>query len=259
MSSSAKRALKILAAVGSSGRSMGVTEIARAVGTAPGTAFRGLDALQRSGLLARHPSAPRYVLGPTTAGLKQSLLSLFRIRDVCLPYLRQLSSATGETSSLHVRIGWYVARIATSPGVAEVTSGAILSGAERLSTDYAGRAILAHLGKAEIGRYLAWLSTHGVRLPAGFERELAAIRARGFAQGGNGRESGLSFPIRKLDQAFASIATEGYGLAPGTAKTAPVPEWREIARAIEAVVRANPALSNQPFQHIDPDVIVLPS
>ena len=256
MSSSAKRALKILAAVGTSGRSMGVTEIARAVGTAPGTAFRGLDALQRAGLLARHPSAPRYVLGPAALGLRQTLLSQFRIRDVCLPYLRQLASATGETSSLHVRIGWYAARIATSPGAGEVTSGAILRGAERLSADFVGRAILAHLEKSEIGRHLGWLSANGVKSPAGLERELAAIRGRGFAQGSHGRESGLAFPIRKLDQAFASVAIEGSGFA---SKMALIPECEEVARAIEAVVRANPALSHQPFEQIDPDVIVLPS
>ena len=133
-----------------------------------------------------------------------------------------------------------------------------LSGAAPLSADCAGRAILAHLGKVEIGRHLAWLSARGVKLPAGLERELAAIRARGFAHGSNGRESGLAFPIRKLDQAFASVAIEGSGYA-AAAKAAPIPEWEEIARAIEAVVRANPALGNQPFRHIDPDVIVLPS
>src|SRR5215510_15063041 len=100
MSSSAKRALKLLAAVGESGRPMGVTEIARTLGIAPGTAFRGLDALQSASLLSRDPSAPRFILGPAALGLRQTLLSLFRIRDVCVPYLRQLSSKSGETSSL---------------------------------------------------------------------------------------------------------------------------------------------------------------
>ncbi len=258
MSSSAKRALKILAAVGHSGRAMGVTEIARALGVAPGTAFRGLDALQRANLLARHPALPRYVLGPSALGLRQSLLSLFPIRDVCLPYLRQLASASGETSSLHVRIGWYAARIATAPGAAEMTSGASLSGAVCLSADFAGRTILAHLGKAEIGRHLAWLSSRGLAAPAGLESELAVIRARGFARG-SGQEGGVAFPIRKSDQAFAAIAIDGSGPGASSAKTGPRPEWQGIARAIEAVVRANPALCYQPFEHFDPDVIVLPS
>src|SRR5215510_15291327 len=106
MSSSAKRALKLLAAVGETGRPMGVTEIARSLGIAPGTAFRGLDALQSAGLLARQPLSSGFVLGPATLGLRHSLLSLFRIRDVCLPYLHQLASASGDASALHVRIGW---------------------------------------------------------------------------------------------------------------------------------------------------------
>ena len=257
MSSSARRALKILAAVGDSGRPLGVTEIARALGIAPGTAFRGLDALQRANLLARQPSAPRYGLGPAALGLRQSLLSLFRIRELCLPYLRQLSSASGETSSLHVRIGWYAARIATAPGTAEVTSGASLSGAQLLSADVPGRAILAHLGRSQVARHLAWATARGIVIQAGLERELAAIRARGFAHGSS--LGAMAFPIRKADQAFAAVAIEGSGVAGTASKNDPVPEWRETARAIERLVRANPALSHQPFEHFDPDEVILPS
>ena len=255
MSSSARRALKILATVGDSGRSMGVTEIARTLGIGPGTAFRGLDALQGAGLLSRDRSAPRYALGPAAFGLRQSLLSLFRIRDVCLPYLHQLASVSGEASSLHVRIGWYAARIASAPGTAEVTSGAILSGAQPLSACVAGRAILAHLGRNPVERYRAWASARGIVISAGLERELAAIRARGFASGSVPDLGGMAFPIRKPDQAFAAVAIEGSGVAGASS----LPEWRDIARAIEALVRANPDLARQPFEHIDPDAIALPS
>jgi DNA-binding IclR family transcriptional regulator len=259
MSSSARRALKILAAVGDSGRPMGVTEIARTLGIAPGTAFRGLDALQAANLLARHPSAPRYVLGPAALGLRQSLLSLFRIRDVCLPYLRQLASMSGETCSLHVRIAWYSARIATAPGMAEVTSGAILSGAEPLSANVAGRAILAHLERNQIARHLTWATRRGMAIPEGFERELAAIRARGFAHGSSLEAGVMAFPIRKAEQALAAVAIEGSAIAGSSARNHPIPEWREIARAIETLVRANPALSHQPFGHFVPDDVVVTS
>ena len=253
MSSSAARALRILAAVGDSGRPMGVTEIARAIGTAPGTAFRGLDALQRAGLLVRHASAPRYGLGPAALGLRQTLLALFPIRDVCLPYLRQLASASGEATSLHVRIGWYSARIATAPGTAEVTSAASLGAAQSLSADAAGRAILAFLERNQAAQQFAWASARGIAVPAALERDLAAIRARGYAQGRG--EGGVAFPICLRDQAFASVAVEGSG----PLEAAPLREWGEIAHAIQAVVSANPAFARQPFQHLDPDEIVLPS
>jgi len=259
MSSSARRALKILAAVGDSGRPMGVTEIARALGIAPGTAFRGLDALQNAGLLTRHPAAQRFVLGPAALGLRQSLLAQFRIRDVCLPYLRQLASASGETCSLHVRIGWYAARIATAPGMAEVTNGASLEGAQPLAAEPSGNAILAHLGRNQIARCLSWATARGIVIPAGIERDLAAIRARGFASGSATDSAAIAFPIGKSDQAFASIAIEGSGFAGTPANTGRIPEGREIAAAIEALVRANPDLCRQPFEHFEPDAVLLPS
>jgi DNA-binding IclR family transcriptional regulator len=258
MSSSAARALRILAAVGESGRPMGVTEIARALGVAPGTAFRGLDALQRAQLLTRHPGGARYVLGVAAFGLRQSLLAQFRIRDVSLPHLRQLASGSGETCSLYVRIGWYAVRIATAPGTAEVTSGAMPNGVQLLSSDFAGRAILAFLGRSWSARHRAWATARGIASPAALEHDLAAIRARGFAQSA-APEGGVSFPILVLDQAFGSVAIEGSGLAAAASQPGRHPEGAEIARAIEAVLRANPALAHQPFEHLDPDEITLPS
>jgi DNA-binding IclR family transcriptional regulator len=237
---------------------MGVTEIARALGVAPGTAFRGLDALQRAHLLARHPSAPRYVPGPTAFGLRHSLLAQFRIRDVALPYLRQLASASGETCSLHVRIGWYAARIATAPGTAEMTSGAMLNGTELLSAGFAGRAILAFLDRNQAAQHRAWTAARGIVNPQALEPDLAAIRTRLFAQR-SGPEGGVAFPIRMQNQAFASVAIEGAGFASAAPKPGRRPDGAEIARAIEAVVRANPALCYQPFEHLDLDEIILPS
>jgi DNA-binding IclR family transcriptional regulator len=259
MSSSARRALKILAAVGESGRPMGVTEIARTLGIAPGTAFRGLDALQNAGLLARQPSASRFVLGPATLGLRQSLLSLFRIRDVCLPYLRQLASASGETSALHVRIGWYAARVAVVPGTAEMTSGAVLKGAQLLSAEAAGQAILAYLPRNQVARFLNWTSTRGIVIPGGLERGLADLRSRGFAAESGPDLGVLAVPIRKSDQAFASITVERMGFSDAAEANDRIAEVRAIATALEALVRANPELCRQPFEHIEPDDFVLPS
>ena len=245
----------LLPRIGDAGRPMGVTEIARTLAIAPGTAFRGLDALQGAGLLTRDPRAPRYVLGPAAHGFRQTLLSLFRIRDLCLPYLRQLASSSGETTSLHVRIGWYAARIAVASGTAEVTSAAALSGAQPLAAHVAGRAILAHLGRDQIARHVAWARTRGIVISPRLERELGVIRARGFAQGSTPETVGLAFPIRKSDQAFAAIASEGSG-DPGDP---PTDEWRTVVHAIEALVRANPGLADQPFAHFEPDEVLVPS
>jgi DNA-binding IclR family transcriptional regulator len=255
MSSSAKRALKILAAVGESGRPMGVTEIARTLHIAPGTAFRGLDALSRAHLLARDPRAPRYGVGPAALGLRQSLLAQFRLRDVAMPYLRQLASASGETCALYVRIGWYAACVATAPGSAEMTSGATFSGLQPLSTHVAGRAILAHITRNQIAHFRAWATARRIVIAKTGERDLAAIRAQGFARALPPESGALAVPILKSDQAFAAVLSEGEGAGANQ----PGPKGQEIAEEIAALVRANPALAHQPFDQFDPDDVVLPS
>ena len=71
MSSSAKRALKIVEVLSGADRPLGVTEIARALALPPGTVFRGLDALLRAGLVARYQASSRYVPGPLAERLRQ--------------------------------------------------------------------------------------------------------------------------------------------------------------------------------------------
>jgi DNA-binding IclR family transcriptional regulator len=145
MSSSATRALRILETVGAAERPLGPTEIGQALGIAAGTAFRGLDALERAGFLARFQASPKFVLGKSVAALRQNLLARFPIRDVTAPYLRQLAFASGETASLTVRLGWYGLRIATAPGTNEVTSAPPLGAVRPLAEGLSGRAILAHV------------------------------------------------------------------------------------------------------------------
>src|SRR5262249_57913292 len=104
MMSSAGRALRILERVGAAERPLGRPETGQALGIPAGTAFRGLDALERAGYLARFQASPKFVLGKSVAALRQSLLARFPIRDVTAPYLRQLAFASGETCSLTVRL-----------------------------------------------------------------------------------------------------------------------------------------------------------
>jgi IclR family acetate operon transcriptional repressor len=259
MSSSARRTLQILAAVGDSARPLGVTEIARAIGVAPGTAFRGVDALHRAGFLARHAASPRYALGAQALAARQTLLSLFPIREVCLPYLRQLASASGEATSLHVRVGWYAVRIATAPGASDVTMGASQSAVQPLGAECAGRTVLAHFSSNEIRRYLAWAKARRLDPSGDVEPALARIRADRFASSPQDGPSGIALPIRKSNQAFAAISSDA-SLAHGRPSERRAPaKLSEVVRALENLIRTKPALGDQPFQHIDPEEIVLPS
>lgn len=263
MSGSARRALRILEAVGRSDRPLGVTEIGRRLDIATGTAFRGLDALERSGYLARYQASSRYVLGPTVGRLRQSVFARFPIRKICLPYLRQLAVASGETASLTVPIGWYALRIAAAPGSNEVNNSPALGDMRALAASSAGKTILAFQPGQGTADYVAWAQKQAATaaLHDGLETELQVIRKRGFhveeTAFASGRAS-LALPLRHSDRAIAAIAIEGPVLnLDHQGLHDDLNRWIEIVRMIEALARARPALFENPFGHMEADSIVL--
>ncbi len=261
MSSSAKRALRILEFVSDSDHPLGVTEIARSLSLAPATVFRSLDALGRADLVSRYQSSSRYVLGVAADRLCQSLVARFRIRELSLPYLRQLASVSGESTSLHARLGWYSVRIASAPGTAEVTNAPPVGDARALSDTYAGKAILAFMPHAEIALYRAWAAAHDIAWPERSDRELRSVRKSGFAVGATEfGETGrpMAFPVRARDVAIAALTIDGPVLE-GTfdPSSGPYSGWREIVTQLEYLAHAQPALFENPFAHIDPDTILM--
>jgi len=262
MSSSAARALRILDAVGLAERPLGATEVGRALGVPAGTAFRGLDALERGGYLARFQSAAKFVLGKEIAALRQALLARFPIREVAAPYLRQLAFASGETAALTVRLGWHGVRIAAAPGTNEVTSAP--AGALRpLGDTAAGRALLAFLAPDAVTAYAAWARRRAApRSDARpLARALAQLHQRGFAVEetafARGRAA-LAFPVRGAAAAVAAIAIEGPVVDLARPQSHEhLPHWREIVQSLERLAQTRPELFAGPFDHLDPGDIVL--
>lgn len=257
MSSSAKRALRILSLLGRADRPLGVTEIARELALPPGTVFRSLDALSRADLISHYRSSSRYMLGPAAERLRRNLIARFRLREVCLPYLRQLASMSGETASLHVRLGWYAVRICSAPGTAEVMNSPPLGEAHVLGKTYAGKAILAFLPKVEIALYRAWMAKHFG--PADKAVALREIVANGYACGepDTAHAGPIAFPIRAGDRALAALAVEGPVAMRAGLKASGLSAWREIVANIEAHARTQPALFENPLGHIGADSILL--
>jgi DNA-binding IclR family transcriptional regulator len=261
MSSSAKRALRILEFVSDTDQPIGVTEIARSLSLAPATVFRSLDALSRADLVSRYQSSSRYVLGAAADRLCQSLVARFRIRELSLPYLRQLASASGESTSLHVRLGWYSVRIASVPGMAEVTNAPPVGDTRALGDTYAGMAILAFLPNSEILRYRARAEEHDFGWSGKEEQELRSAKKNGVALGkAEFGEAGMpaAFPIRVRKCAVAALTIDGPVLdGLPDPKSRPFSDWLQIVTHLESLAHMQPALFENPFAHIDPDTILL--
>ncbi len=263
MSNSTRRALRVLETIGGASAPIGVTEIARRLGIAAGTVFRSLDALERSDYIARHQASSRYVIGSMVSRLRQSVLASYAVRDIALPYLRQLAFASGETTSLCVRLGWYALRIAAAPGTNDVTSSPPLGETRPLGAGAAGNAILAFLPAPAVARYRDWAERQEL-VPGGApDGDLATIRERGYALEATpfaaGRAS-LALPVRGASGVIAAIAIEGPVLALDTPESHPdLRRWIEIVATLENIACRRPELFGDPYAHLDPDDIVIAS
>jgi len=195
--------------------------------------------------------------------LRHSVFARFPIREICLPYLRQLAFASGETTSLTVPVGWYGLRLAAAPGTNEITTSASLGEVRALAAaGAAGKAILAFQPATDAERHAAWAKRKAARAPLQtLDAEFAAIRRRGYAfektAFAAGRAS-VAFPVRQGERAIAAIAIEGPVVdLDGLASDGELARLSGIVRTIEALARARPALFANPFDHIEADTIML--
>lgn len=234
MSSSAARALRVLDEIAASDRPLGLSEIARALSLPAGTVFRSLDALSRAGLVARYRESSRYVTGPVAEQLHRSVIARFPMREVCLPYLRQLASISGEAVSLHVPAGWYAVRICSVPGTGEVMTSGARGAAGPLHESPAGQAILAGLPKSGLAAYRKWSKS-----APGHPR-----------RSGKGREETV-FPVRADQRVIAAISID----APFTPSGEQLSACRNVIANVEALALAQPALFAGPFSHLSADAI----
>jgi DNA-binding IclR family transcriptional regulator len=255
MSSSARRALKVLEQIGAADRPLGVTDLARRLSLAPGTVFRSLDALVRSSYAERYQASARYVLGPAAKGLRQTVFMQFALRDVALPYLRQLASATGESASLIVPLGWYGLRIATARGTNEITNIPALGPIGPLARSYAARPLLAFAPESELVRYRTWEKRVLQLSPVPqLARALQQIRESGFAREDASARTALALPLLHDGVALATLALEGPVSDDGE-----LAALRDAVAAIARIVASRPSAFAHPFAHLDPDGIVLQS
>lgn len=252
MSSSAARALRVLDEIAGSGRPLGVTEIARALSLPPGTVFRSLDALSRAGLVERYRASSSYVPGPAAEQLRRSAVARFPAREVCLPYLRQIASISGETVSLHLKIGWYAVRICSVPGTGDVMLAQPLGEAHPLHQSPAGQVILAGIPKPEYAAYRNWVCSN-LPLGEGPTREARWGRGQG-SRAPRSRKSEpqqLAFPIRAQARVIATITIDGLAALTGDQQTS----CRHVMANIESLAAAQPGLFAGPFSHLDPQAI----
>src|SRR5260370_39359003 len=100
------RAVKILdCCVGARGN-LGITELSKQTRLSKSTVHHFVTTLVETGLLASDGASRRYRLGPKLAQLGNAFIQSTDLRDLALRAPTELRDLTGETGSLHMKIGY---------------------------------------------------------------------------------------------------------------------------------------------------------
>lgn len=193
---SVDNALKVLLLLGERSQ-LRLTEVAEYLGVASSTAHRLLAMLQYRGFVRQDAPSKAYLPGTALTGVAFSILQRFDIREVLRPLLERLNRELAETVHVGVLDGSTVRFIDAleSPQAVRVASrlGQTLS-AHCTST---GKAMLARLPNEQLRRLypneaLDGLTANSIRNRGELERELDAIRRRGFATSSEESEEGVT-------------------------------------------------------------------
>lgn len=155
MSQVASRALQLLELVSRSDSPPSLMELVTETGLDKSTAARLLSFLEERSLVTRDAATKRYGVGPRLLGLAASAMRRADLRQLAEPALVALRDETGETVSLHLRVG--DERICVAGAESRNAVRRVLSVGESVPIwiGPAGKTILAFLPGDEIEAVLA--------------------------------------------------------------------------------------------------------
>ncbi|HEX9710955.1 MAG TPA: IclR family transcriptional regulator [Actinomycetota bacterium] len=164
---------------------LGVTEIAQALGLSKAVVYRILSSFRAKGFIELEEPSRRYALGPRALHVGLAYLNRADIRELARPVLERLSRETNETATLSLRTGStrvYVDQVTPDRDIKMVVQ---LGLQVPLHAGGSSKAFLAFLPDDEREEYLArplekltGKTITGIRA---LRKELSDIRERGWA------------------------------------------------------------------------------
>lgn len=232
-----ERALDVLRLfIDSDSPTLGVTEIAQALGLSKAVVYRVLSACRAKDFVEIEEETHRYRLGVTSMNLGLAYLGRLEVRSTAHEAMRRIVKATNETATLSVRIGWsrvYVDQVVPNRDVKMMVQ---LGRPFPLHTGASSKALLAFLPAAEREEYLqehelVRLTPLTITDPAALRRELDAIRIKGYA-----------VSLGERDASAGSVAAPVFdregGLAAVISVSGPVERFRAESEQAASVLLA---------------------
>jgi DNA-binding IclR family transcriptional regulator len=183
---SLERGLRVIEATAAVGGAATLAEIARKTALPRSTAHHLLRALVDCGYLIQDGQARAYKLAPKLFRLTGRTWTKEQLADLAMPFLAELSRRTGEGTSLAILRDGVVTIVAKCDPAGPVRVVQEVGATRPLHCTAVGKALAAWLPAGELAgllgrRGLRRMTAKTLTTPAAFRRELARIRATGFA------------------------------------------------------------------------------
>lgn len=193
---SVDRALVILEYLGTQTKEVGVRELGQAIGLSKSSVHRILQTLRARGFVKWNPDNARYSLGMRAFEVGCGILRSMEAHAVAKPHLEQLVNSLGETAFLGVIDDAELVYIDKLDGRRSVRMFADIGARRPLHSTAIGKALLAHLDRAELDRILAAkplarLTKNTITDTETLRTELEKIRRQGYAEDNEETEEGL--------------------------------------------------------------------
>lgn len=245
------RGLDVIQAFDQENPEMTLSEIAARTGFSPATARRSLITLQDLGYVGMH--GKRYMLCAKVLSLGAAFASSMNLKDVADSFLRDVSRAFQETSSLAVREGTDALYVAHVPIDRDIRFRARVGYRLPLYATSLGRVLMAWCDERERAAYLSHApfrryTSRTICEAEALDAEWAKVRAQGYATAWEQLEYGvvsISVPVRDGDGNVVAAINCSTGLSRvEEADFAPshLPVLTEAAQKISAALQTHPAL-----------------
>ena len=185
-----QRAVAVLDSLAGEEESLGTNEIARRTGINASTVSRLLATLVESGLVEHVPDSGRYRLGLRLIQLGNAVLSRLDLREIARPHLVGLTEETGETATLSAPAEHGAVTVDFVQSRSVVQSVARIGRPSVPHATAVGKVYLAFGGALQEGPLPAF-TARTITDPAVLDRQVAAVRERGFATAMREREDDL--------------------------------------------------------------------
>ncbi len=221
-------ALDLMEALLASGRPVGVSEVARAVGITRTRAFRILKSLEARGYVEPDSETQGYRLGLKLLEMGEGVREQLDLRRVAAPFLEELARETGDVAHMLVLRGDMAVCIERYQGSHSLQGAAPIGMPLPLHVGASPKLLLAYLPEAEREAHLASmqferLTPNTITDPDTLRRHLVEVRAKGYSIDQENMEIGINAvgaPVR--DHTGRVVA--------GVTVTTPVARWNDARR-----------------------------